>query len=305
MLIPYTLGSKRLDNLYMDTTFAVKSDIYATFTSKAEGIRELIEKAQQYPDDTIFYLRSWTFGYEEIWLALSNALNSPIHVDRYQLGLYKSLAAHANHGLGSNDGLYLCGFTLGNAHTRGCLTDKQSARIHSCEPDDVCPAISSGRSVYITPIVTRAQDGSDVLEVGAGGGMGDLYQINELEIPDDTAVQQLVDLCAEHIPNPTTRAAVATALLDACASKSKSLSLGNYGVRGEDEISLTKLVQMLSRGPTNPVSHRSTKATAPEKLPDTIVSSPIPSPSNRYRETDADNRDSPTRVTLHTKNCAP
>ena len=77
-MIPYTLGTKRLDNIYLDTTFATKSSVYATFPSKAEGIRELLEKVQKYPEDTIFYLRSWTFGYEEVWLALSNALNSPV-----------------------------------------------------------------------------------------------------------------------------------------------------------------------------------------------------------------------------------
>ena len=78
ILISYTLGAKRLDNIYLDTTFATKSNIYAMFPSKAEGIKELLEAVQKYPDDTIFYLRSWTFGYEEVWLALSNALNSPV-----------------------------------------------------------------------------------------------------------------------------------------------------------------------------------------------------------------------------------
>ena len=78
VIIPYTLGPKRLDNIYLDTTFATKSNIYATFPSKAQGISELLEKVGRYPDDTIFYLRSWTFGYEEVWLALSNALNSPV-----------------------------------------------------------------------------------------------------------------------------------------------------------------------------------------------------------------------------------
>lgn len=78
VLIPYTLGSKLLDKIYLDTTFATKSDAYQTFASKAEGIRELLEKVQTYPDNTLFYLRVWTFGYEDVWLALSAALNTRV-----------------------------------------------------------------------------------------------------------------------------------------------------------------------------------------------------------------------------------
>lgn len=78
VLIPYTLGSKRLDKIYLDTTFAIKSDVYRSFPSKAEGLRELLEKVHAYPEDTIFYLRAWTFGYEDVWLALATALDSKV-----------------------------------------------------------------------------------------------------------------------------------------------------------------------------------------------------------------------------------
>jgi hypothetical protein len=78
VLIPYTLGNQRLDNIYLDTTFAVKSYIYRTFPSKADGLRELLEKVKAYPDGTTFYFRVWTFGYEEVWLALSAALRTQV-----------------------------------------------------------------------------------------------------------------------------------------------------------------------------------------------------------------------------------
>lgn len=78
MLIPYTLGDRSLDKIYLDTTFATKTDIYEDFPSKAEGIRELLRKVKEYPEDTVFYLRNWTFGYEEVWLALSAALNTKV-----------------------------------------------------------------------------------------------------------------------------------------------------------------------------------------------------------------------------------
>ena len=78
VLIPYTLGTKRLDRIYLDTSFASESNIYAKYPSKAEGIRELTEKVQKYPAGTIFYLRTWTFGYEEVWLALARALDAQV-----------------------------------------------------------------------------------------------------------------------------------------------------------------------------------------------------------------------------------
>src|SRR2546429_5832901 len=44
VLIPYTLGQKRLDCIYLDTTFASKDDVYEDFPAKATGLQELLEK---------------------------------------------------------------------------------------------------------------------------------------------------------------------------------------------------------------------------------------------------------------------
>lgn len=78
ILIPYTLGSKRLDKLYLDTTFARSAHVYREFPPKAEGLAELLRKIERYPDDTVFYFRAWTFGYEDVWLALSADLHSKV-----------------------------------------------------------------------------------------------------------------------------------------------------------------------------------------------------------------------------------
>ncbi|KAK2736626.1 hypothetical protein FQN55_001572 [Onygenales sp. PD_40] len=265
VLIPYTLGNKRLDKVYLDTTFATKSNVYQSFPSKAEGIRELLEKIKLYPEDTTFYLRVWTFGYEDVWHALSSALNTKIHVDRYQMGLYKSLATRVTNGFGVDEAPFLCGFTLGNTHVPGCLTHDQSARIHSCEPGMLCSTISKGPSVYITPIVTRRDDGSDVPEIGAGGGKGDLYQTHELELTDDITFQQLAKLCSERIQDEQIRASTIAALSEAYKSKSKSLSLDAYGIKEEDEISLQQFVSMLSRGPPDQSSN-TPRSKIPNKL---------------------------------------
>ena len=77
ILLPYAFGSRRLDCMYLDTTFATKLHPYREFPSKAEGIKELLDKVSKYPDDTIFYFHSWTFGYENVWICLLYTSPSP------------------------------------------------------------------------------------------------------------------------------------------------------------------------------------------------------------------------------------
>ncbi|KAK1072981.1 hypothetical protein LTR74_002213 [Friedmanniomyces endolithicus] len=69
LLVPYLPSTgllraplKRLDCVYLDTTFAVKEDVYKQFPSKASGIAELLLSVSKYPKGTLFYFDSWTFG---------------------------------------------------------------------------------------------------------------------------------------------------------------------------------------------------------------------------------------------------
>ncbi|KAL3472904.1 hypothetical protein BJX99DRAFT_206879 [Aspergillus californicus] len=247
VLIPYTLGRKRIDKLYLDTTFAHTSHASHTFPTKADGIAELLRKIEPYPRDTTFYFRAWTFGYEEVWVALAAALKSKVHVDRYQIGLYKSISSSCREGSGAVEAPSLCGFELGNRFIPGFLSEDQQSRIHSCEPGVHCPAASSNKTVYITPIVSRTENGSDVPEVGAGGGLGDLYQTHELELPDQSSLVRLEELCQERIQDPRALVRAREALLEAFKSRSKALSLGDYGMRDSNEMPLDELVNVLSR----------------------------------------------------------
>lgn len=95
ILVPYTLGRRRLDKLYLDTTFARASNPLREFPSKAEGLAELLRKVGAYPEDTLFYFRAWTFGYEDVWLALSAALNTKV---RRASVAHESLLANARIG---------------------------------------------------------------------------------------------------------------------------------------------------------------------------------------------------------------
>jgi hypothetical protein len=179
------------------------------------------------------------------------------------MGLYRSLA-NISGSRGVSEGPALCGFDLGNRAVSGCLSDSESSRIHSCEPGVSCPAARGPKTVYITPIINRTKDGAEVPEVGAGGGIGDLYQIHELELPDEATLAQLEKLCLEHIHDRQRSSQMQKALEEAFQSRRKALSLDPYGVKEECDISLEKLVSMLSQG----VSDQSFNP----DLPNTIVS---------------------------------
>jgi len=179
------------------------------------------------------------------------------------MGLYRSLA-NISGSRGVSEGPALCGFDLGNRPVSGCLSDNESSRIHSCEPGVSCPAARGPNAVYITPIVNRTKDGAEVPEVGAGGGIGDLYQIHELELLDESTLAQLEKLCLDHIHDGQRSSQMRKALSEAFQSRKKALSLDRYGVKEEGEISLEKLVSMLSQG----VSAQTSKL----DLPNTIVS---------------------------------
>ena len=73
-LIEYTSGLKSLDCIYLDTSNTSPTE----FPTKADGIKELLQKVSNYPPDTVFHFTAWTFGYEEVWMALSKALKSPV-----------------------------------------------------------------------------------------------------------------------------------------------------------------------------------------------------------------------------------
>ena len=91
----------------------------------------------------------------------------------------------------------LCGHRCGNNDHPGCLTSDQDVRLHSCEAGTDCKALKSPNVVWITPIITHSADGSDVLEIGAGGGGGDLNQ-HELEL-DEQETRELLQLCVETV----------------------------------------------------------------------------------------------------------
>ncbi|KAI1170087.1 artemis protein [Nemania sp. FL0916] len=182
-IIEYSAGWKTLDQIYLDTSVL---DSYPLQT-KADGLRELLEKVRKYPADTIFHFQAWTYGYEEVWIALSKALDSKIHVDRYKMRVFESLVTKSKDNRWAaqthlaKEAPALVGFTCGNRPHEGCLTADENVRIHSCEKGTSCSVMETKPIVWIRPIVTHLQDGRDVMEVGIGGGGEDLAQATTLE----------------------------------------------------------------------------------------------------------------------------
>jgi len=89
-LIQYTSGLKIIDCIYLDTSNTEP----ITFPTKVEGLKELLQKVSKYPPDTTFHFDAWTFGYEEVWMALSRALQSPVRISYFEtiLPVAKALA---------------------------------------------------------------------------------------------------------------------------------------------------------------------------------------------------------------------
>ena len=195
-LVEYSSGLKTIDTIYLDTSFT--DDI--EFPTKSEGIRELLLKVSKYPEDTIFHFQAWTYGYEDVWIALSKALQSKIHVDRYKSLIYRSLVAKdKDHQFAAQFHLApeapaLVGFMCGNTSHPGCLTLDENVRVHSCEKGNYCQKVKTSPVVWIKPIITRLPNGQDIAEVGVGGGGDDLEREAELDylLPED--IESLLEL---------------------------------------------------------------------------------------------------------------
>ena len=200
-LAEYVSGLRTLDTVYMDTTF-LQTDV--AFQTKSEGLCELLQAVAKYPPDTVFYFRAWTFGYEEVWAALSRMLKTTVHVDSYKMSMYESLITRvstdrfgAQHHLDAA-APGLVGFMCANTEHKGCLqTDDESVRLHSCEKGtDHCDAVRTASVVWIRPIVCRYPRGhGEMAETGAGGGGGDLNKEAELEISSQHELDRLCRLC--------------------------------------------------------------------------------------------------------------
>lgn len=255
LLIEYTTGLKTLDCIYLDTS---NNDPDLQFPEQHEGLAELIAKVKQYPKDTIFHFAAWTYGYEKVWLALSHVLGSQIHVDTYKRRIFRSLSASFKNetkiqsSYHLHEAATLAGFYCGNSKQEGCLTDDPTnVRIHSCEKGTKCPVIENNPNVvWITPIVARLADGTEIAEVGVGGGGGDLKQHAELELCSEADVDiflAMMDFGFSWSDQEQLR----EKLLAAVRSSRMTISLDDLGLleleHDQNEMSLEKLAALITQ----------------------------------------------------------
>ncbi|KAL7622441.1 hypothetical protein AAE478_007946 [Parahypoxylon ruwenzoriense] len=243
-IIEYSTGLKTLDRIYLDTSMLDNISLQ----TKAEGLRELLEKVSRYPEDTIFHLQAWTYGYEEVWVALSKALNSKIHVDKYKMGIYKSLATKsADNRFAAQthltkDAPYLVGFTCGNIQREGCLTLDEGVRIHSCEKGMGCSVVETKPVVWIQPIVAHLRNNRDMIEVGIGGGGNDLAQKPNLDAEDILA---LIEMISKVGRMPDELKDEIQHVLKKASANSRDIGLDINMSDFTDEESTTKIIQSL------------------------------------------------------------
>ncbi|KAF4336385.1 hypothetical protein FBEOM_9751 [Fusarium beomiforme] len=226
-LVEYTSGIKTLDKIYLDTSFTE----CVPFQTKAQGIAELLRKVSQYPSDTVFHLQAWTYGYEDVWLALSKTLKSKIHVDDYKLLIYSSLRLEVPNSRFNADfhltpeSPALTGHMCGNTPHPGCLTSNVNVRIHSCEKGNLCEVAQRPTTVSLQPIVAHLPTGGDLAEIGVGGGGDDLQREAELEFVDQASLVTLFNTALSSSASSTDMSDILSAALDQIASTGRNIPL--------------------------------------------------------------------------------
>lgn len=207
------------------------------------------------------------------------------------MSLFKALNLATSLDGSAQVGAALCGFQCGNRYQPGCLTSDPQSRLHSCERELDCSGLKSPNIVWITPIL-KFSNGEVVPEFGAGGGLGDLVQAQELELKDANTAIELMNICSTNIRDEQALARTLSLISKGMKSANKTVFLGALEeARESDAIPLKELARFFSRGISYENRVNSQKASPPggntianqvqerdeypEKLPNFIVSCTI------------------------------
>ncbi|KAK6464983.1 hypothetical protein DFJ63DRAFT_377 [Scheffersomyces coipomensis] len=82
-LSPYVHGTKRLSNIYLDTTFGYRGEPYIEINSNTEGIGIIIDILKSYPMDDpqiCFNFLDQVLGFEEAWASIVHAFEGRLVV---------------------------------------------------------------------------------------------------------------------------------------------------------------------------------------------------------------------------------
>nr|XP_019014566.1 uncharacterized protein I206_00649 [Kwoniella pini CBS 10737]OCF53347.1 hypothetical protein I206_00649 [Kwoniella pini CBS 10737] len=105
-----------LDRIYLDTGAILGT---GDMPDREPILQDLVEQMSLFPNDTVFFLDTWCFGWEYVIETVARYFDQPIHVDRYKRSIYTAIEA--------NPHLLLC-----------TTTDPNITRFHACERSHKC-----------------------------------------------------------------------------------------------------------------------------------------------------------------------
>jgi hypothetical protein len=86
-----------------------------------DAIQDLLHEMSLYPTDTIFFLNTWCFGWEEVIKEVARHFDTLVHVDRYKASVFQGLTT--------------------DTFLASCTTqDHKATRFHACERFHKCPS---------------------------------------------------------------------------------------------------------------------------------------------------------------------
>ncbi|KAF9336615.1 hypothetical protein BGZ91_009933 [Linnemannia elongata] len=115
----FSSSMQQIDRLYLDTTCCHPA--FEKFPSREFAISDLVTFVNRRPRLAHYYIDAWTFGYEDIWIGLSKAFHTKIHVSPYLYELYEAIDDMISPKI-------LPHLTV----------DGSTARFHSCRLDRTC-----------------------------------------------------------------------------------------------------------------------------------------------------------------------
>ncbi|KAK6905298.1 hypothetical protein I204_05244 [Kwoniella mangroviensis CBS 8886] len=111
-------GRRILDRIYLDTGAILGT---GDMPDREPILQDLVEQMSLFPENTIFFLDTWCFGWEYVVKEVARYLNEPVHVDRYKRSIYTAIE--------TDPYLLMC-----------TTTDAHSTRFHACERTHKCMA---------------------------------------------------------------------------------------------------------------------------------------------------------------------
>ncbi|KAF9317527.1 hypothetical protein BG003_000672 [Podila horticola] len=85
----FSPGAPRIDRLYLDTTCCHPA--FHSFPPRDQALSDLVSFITHRPRLAHYYFDAWTFGYEDVWIALARAFHTKVHVSPYLYELYEAI----------------------------------------------------------------------------------------------------------------------------------------------------------------------------------------------------------------------